>query len=151
MARGWEPVYRVVKRIPAGCVATYGQVAALAGMPRAARQVGWALNALQAEDDVPWHRVINAQGQISRRGEREIEDLQRSLLEAEGVAFTRTGRVDLESHGWTARARSTKAGGETRNRKASTSSNKKTRTGTTPKAKTAVRKEAKTGTGACQK
>ena len=72
-AEGWSPVYRVVRRIPCGQVATYGQVAAMAGMPRAARQVGWALNALDAGDDVPWHRVINAKGEVSTRGEREIE------------------------------------------------------------------------------
>ncbi len=97
---GWAPVYRVVRRIPAGRVSTYGEVAALAGMPRAARQVGWALHALDAGDDVPWHRVINARGEISGRGERAFEDLQRALLEAEGVCFDRRGRVDLEHHRW---------------------------------------------------
>ena len=97
---GWRPVYRVVRRIPAGRVATYGQVAALAGMPGAARQVGWALSALDEDDDVPWHRVINAQGEISLRGTREMVDLQRSLLEAEGVEFGKRGRVDLTRYAW---------------------------------------------------
>ncbi len=99
-AGGWRPVYRVVCRIPEGQVATYGQVAALAGMPRAARQVGWALSALGEEDDVPWHRVINAQGEISPRGGREIVDLQRALLESEGVDFNARGKVDLTRYRW---------------------------------------------------
>ena len=99
-ASGWQPVYRVVCRIPAGQVATYGQVAALSGMPGAARQVGWALSALTEEDDVPWHRVINARGEISPRGGPEIVDLQRALLESEGVEFDPRGRIDLDCHAW---------------------------------------------------
>ena len=102
---GWRPVYRVVRRIPVGRVATYGQVAALAGMPGAARQVGWALSALDAEEDVPWHRVINAQGEISPRGDREAADLQRALLASEGVELSRRGRVDLGRYAWTPGAR----------------------------------------------
>ena len=102
---GWKAVYRVVRRIPAGQVATYGQVAALAGMPGAARQVGWALHALREEDDVPWQRVINARGEISSRGIREIEDLQRSLLQSEGVDFNSKGRVDLGRYSWKPRSR----------------------------------------------
>ena len=97
---GWQPVYRVVRRIPPGRVATYGQVAAMAGMPRAARQVGWALAALGVEDDVPWHRVINAQGRISPRATREVVDLQRAMLESEGVDFGSGGRVDLARYAW---------------------------------------------------
>ena len=103
-AKGWEPVYRVVRRIPAGRVASYGQVAALAGMPRAARQVGYALHALDAESGVPWHRVVNAQGQISERGPSVIVALQRSRLEAEGVVFGPSGRIDLARFGWRPRA-----------------------------------------------
>jgi methylated-DNA-protein-cysteine methyltransferase-like protein len=99
-ASGWRPVYRVVCRIPAGQVATYGQIAALSGMPRAARQVGWALSALREEDDVPWHRVINAQGEISPRGGPEIVDMQRALLESEGIEFSARGRVDLDCYAW---------------------------------------------------
>lgn len=103
---GWSKVYRVVRRIPAGRVATYGQIAALAGMPRAARQVGYALHALSADDDdVPWHRVINARGEISPRGERAFADLQRSLLRAEGVVPDGRGRIDLETFGWRPRRR----------------------------------------------
>lgn len=107
---GWRPVYRVVRRIPAGRVATYGQVAALAGMPGAARQVGWALAALRPDDDVPWHRVINARGEISPRGTREAVDLQSALLEAEGVEIGARGRIDLARYAWTPRGPATKRG-----------------------------------------
>lgn len=102
--RGWERVYRVVRRIPAGRVATYGQVAALAAMPRAARQVGYALHALGAESAVPWHRVVNAQGRISIREPGESVPLQRARLEAEGVSFERNGAIDLARFGWRPRA-----------------------------------------------
>ena len=104
-AAGWEPIYRVVRRIPRGLVATYGQVAALAGRPGHARQVGYALSALPAGSDVPWQRVINARGEVSERspmagpsGSRE--GYQRHLLEEEGVVFTLAGRIDLARHRW---------------------------------------------------
>lgn len=97
---GWEPIYRAVRRIPDGRVSTYGRVAAIAGMAGAARQVGWALAALRPEDDVPWHRVVNAQGEISRRGARELEDLQRALLVSEGVGIDARGRIDLTRFAW---------------------------------------------------
>jgi len=99
-ASGWEQIYAVVRRIPRGRVATYGQVAALCGMPGRARQVGWALHALRAERDVPWQRVINARGELSRRGEPAAARVQRAILEREGVVFARSGRVDLAAHGW---------------------------------------------------
>ncbi|MBK7947651.1 MAG: methylated-DNA--[protein]-cysteine S-methyltransferase [Deltaproteobacteria bacterium] len=102
---GWEPVYRAVRRIPAGRVASYGQVAAQAGMPRAARQVGYALHALAVDSAVPWHRVVNAAGRISERGgATEVARLQRARLEAEGVAFDARGGIDLERFGWRPRA-----------------------------------------------
>jgi methylated-DNA-protein-cysteine methyltransferase-like protein len=93
-------------------VATYGQVAELAGMPRAARQVGWALHSLRDESEgvheaVPWHRVLNARGEISRRGETSNEHLQRALLEAEGVSFGESGRVDWSRVAWQPRIRRT--------------------------------------------
>ena len=99
-AGGWERVYKVVRRIPAGRVASYGQVAALVGMPRAARQVGYALHALDFESAVPWHRVVNARGEISARGPAETAPLQQSRLESEGVVFDTSGRVDLARFGW---------------------------------------------------
>ncbi|MGE0158028.1 MAG: MGMT family protein [Gemmatimonadales bacterium] len=89
-------IYEAVRRIPRGCVATYGDVAAAAGLPGHARQVGYALAALEPETDVPWHRVVNARGQISARSaDRSIEALQRTLLRREGVRFAEGGTIDL--------------------------------------------------------
>lgn len=92
-------VYRRVREVPEGFVTTYGDVAAALGSPRVARQVGFALAALK-DDEVPWHRVINARGGISLRGDTGRGTLQRSLLEAEGIRF-RGDRVDLAAHRWT--------------------------------------------------
>jgi methylated-DNA-protein-cysteine methyltransferase-like protein len=89
----------VVARIPAGRVATYGQVAALAGYGGQARQVGYALAALPDDLDVPWHRVINAQGRVSPRRHSGYHQLQQALLEREGVVF-RHGCVDLGLYQW---------------------------------------------------
>ncbi len=97
-----ERIYRVVRRIPRGRVATYGQVAELAGLPRQARLVGYALHALDGGADVPWHRVINARGEVSQRAVPGDERLQRLLLEAEGVEFDRAGRVALGRARWRA-------------------------------------------------
>jgi methylated-DNA-protein-cysteine methyltransferase-like protein len=95
--------YRVIARIPRGRVATYGQIAALAGMPRAARQVGYALAALRdADGKVPWQRVVNARGEISARAEPAFEGLQRAMLEREGVKFDPSGRIDLARFLWRA-------------------------------------------------
>ena len=93
-------IYAVVRKIPRGRVATYGQVADLAGLPGRARQVGYALHALDEGDPVPWQRVINARGVISTRAEPLMEDVQRSLLEAEGVGFDLLGRIDLSRYQW---------------------------------------------------
>ena len=90
----------MVDRIPPGQVATYGQIARLLGQPRGARQVGYALAALSPDSPVPWHRVVNAQGRISPRGLDGAHDLQRLLLEDEGVAFDNQGRIDLSRFGW---------------------------------------------------
>jgi methylated-DNA-protein-cysteine methyltransferase-like protein len=100
----YERIYAVVRRIPRGRVASYGQVAELAGLPRQARLVGYALHALDEEDGaVPWQRVINARGEVSRRSEPGTEELQRVLLEAEGVPFDARGRVDLARYRWNPR------------------------------------------------
>jgi methylated-DNA-protein-cysteine methyltransferase-like protein len=97
-------VYDVVRRIPRGRVATYGGVALEAGLGGHARQVGYALAALGRAGegpDVPWHRVINARGEISARaGGSAFEGLQRQLLEADGIVFGPQGRIDLERYGW---------------------------------------------------
>jgi methylated-DNA-protein-cysteine methyltransferase-like protein len=92
-------IYAVVRRIPKGRVATYGQIAELAGLPRQARQVGYALAALR-DTRVPWQRVINSRGEISTRAASGPEALQRVLLEREGVAFDANGRVSLHEHLW---------------------------------------------------
>ncbi len=100
----YRRIYGTVRRIPRGRVATYGQVAALSDLPAQARLVGYALAALDTDSDVPWHRVINARGEISVRGIGGIDRLQRALLEAEGVTF-RDGRVPLAEFRWQPRGR----------------------------------------------
>jgi methylated-DNA-protein-cysteine methyltransferase-like protein len=101
---GWDTFYRIVARIPAGRVATYAQVALLAGRPRAARHVGYALAALRgARHRIPWQRVLG-----KRAGDWagiSIRDpvgaaAQRLLLEREGVALDERGRVSLRRYGW---------------------------------------------------
>ena len=92
-------VYALVRRIPRGRVTSYGSIARALGAPRSARTVGWALRA--CPDDIPWQRVVNAQGKISWRptgGDRH----QRVLLQREGVRFNREGSIDLERFGWKA-------------------------------------------------
>jgi methylated-DNA-protein-cysteine methyltransferase-like protein len=92
-------VYAAVRAIPRGRVATYGQVAAMVGVPRGARAVGWALRALSRTEErsVPWHRVVGAGGRISPRGGPGPE-LQRRRLRMEGVTF-RGAAIDLRRHG----------------------------------------------------
>lgn len=96
----YKRIYSIVREIPRGCVATYGQVARLAGLGKHARQVGYALSALSADDDVPWHRVINARGQISRRSEPEMEQVQMALLEGEGIIFESGSQIPLHIYQW---------------------------------------------------
>jgi len=88
-----------LKKIPRGKVATYGQIAALAGNPRAARQVAWVLHSASDKEKLPWQRVINSQGGISlpRYGGYE---LQRALLVKEGVKFDAADRIDLVRFQW---------------------------------------------------
>ena len=96
----YDRIYTVVRRIPRGRVATYGQVAELAGLGGHARQVGYALHALTTERAVPWHRVVNARGQISPRAEPGDDRIQRQLLEREGVHFDATDRLELQRYRW---------------------------------------------------
>lgn len=96
----FDQVYEVVRRIPRGRVATYGQIARILGSPRSARTVGWALRATPAGSAVPWQRVINSRGMISLGAGSQGAALQRSLLEAEGVVFDEQGHVDLDIYGW---------------------------------------------------
>ena len=96
----YERIYAVVARIPEGRVATYGQVAALAGLGRAARQVGYALHSLPDGSDLPWHRVINSRGEVSPRAMPGWDGYQRHLLQEEGVELDERGRVDLDRYRW---------------------------------------------------
>jgi methylated-DNA-protein-cysteine methyltransferase related protein len=90
----------VVRKIPRGKVATYGQVAKLAGLAGHARQVGYALHALRGTTSLPWQRVVNAAGAISPRSVPGAELDQRILLDAEGVGFNARGRVVLARYQW---------------------------------------------------
>jgi methylated-DNA-protein-cysteine methyltransferase related protein len=94
--RQFDAVYAMVRRIPRGQVASYGQIAFFLGWPNGARTVGWALRALPTDLDVPWHRVVNAEGKISLPN----PERQRERLETEGVVFDRKGRIDLRRFGW---------------------------------------------------
>ncbi len=91
----------VIRRIPKGWVATYGQVAAMAGLPRRARLVGHVLQHLDAATDIPWHRVVNATGKVSYSLSRNGNDaLQQRLLKKEGVVFDDRDRFNLERFRW---------------------------------------------------
>ena len=103
MTGNYQRIYAVVRRIPRGRVATYGQVARVAGLPRHARQAGYALQALTDDDAVPWQRVVNSKGEISARGHPYAAVQQRALLEREGVVFGANGRIPLPRFQWAPR------------------------------------------------
>lgn len=92
-------IKQLIKRIPRGKVMTYGQIAACAGNPQAARQVARVLHSSSRKDQLPWHRVINRQGRISFRPSDGYE-LQKQLLEMEGVVFDTLGRIDFDKYLW---------------------------------------------------
>jgi methylated-DNA-protein-cysteine methyltransferase-like protein len=96
----YADIHQIVSRIPRGRVATYGQIAELAGIPGQARRVGYALSALPPRSRVPWHRVLNAKGEISLPRESASATAQRKLLRAEGVVFAANGRVSLDRFQW---------------------------------------------------
>jgi len=102
MTNHYLRIYAVVRQIPRGRVATYGQVAGLAGLDGHARQVGYALHALPRSMKLPWHRVINSRGEVSERTRGDWHELQRHLLEAEGVEFDERGRLNLKKFRWRA-------------------------------------------------
>jgi methylated-DNA-protein-cysteine methyltransferase-like protein len=94
-------IYSIVKKIPRGKIATYGQIASLVRPELPARIVGYALNGLTDDTDVPWHRVINRQGKISyATAQNEYISLQQKILEQEGIIFTSSGIIDLEKYLW---------------------------------------------------
>jgi methylated-DNA-protein-cysteine methyltransferase related protein len=95
----YDLIHRIVSQIPRGRVATYGQIADLAGIPGQARRVGYALSALPDGTAVPWQRVINAKGEISLR-HAGGEKLQRKLLRAEGVLAARDGKIPMNRYQW---------------------------------------------------
>jgi methylated-DNA-protein-cysteine methyltransferase-like protein len=97
----YQLIYATVRQIPKGRVATYGQIAELSGLPRQARQVGYAMHALPARTTVPWHRVVNAQGRISlplHTGSGGA--VQKKKLEKEGVKLSASGVIDLKRYRW---------------------------------------------------
>lgn len=96
-----QRVLKIVKLIPEGRVANYGQVALYAGYPRAAREVGWTLNRLPEDTDVPWWRVINKMGKITIKGSIYSPRFQGTLLKAEGVSVTPDLTVDMSKYVWT--------------------------------------------------
>lgn len=98
-----DVVWAVVSEIPRGRVATYGQIAEAAGLPRRWRLVGRVLRRLPDRSAVPWHRVVNARGEISARGDPSGEREQARLLRAEGVAIGPGGRIDLGRFRWDGR------------------------------------------------
>jgi len=97
----YDEFYAIARQIPSGRVTTYGAVATAAGLHGRARQVGYAMAALPDVHDVPWHRVINARGEVSSRaGGSAFEHIQRNLLKSENIEFDARGRVDLDRFGW---------------------------------------------------
>jgi O-6-methylguanine DNA methyltransferase len=95
----YERIYEVVLGIPRGKVATYGQVARLAGRC-SPRNVGYAMHSVPPEMGIPWHRVINSRGRISTRSYGDPCEAQLQMLQSEGVVFDESGKVDLEIFGW---------------------------------------------------
>jgi methylated-DNA-protein-cysteine methyltransferase-like protein len=96
-------VHALVRQVPAGRVVSYGQIAAALGDPRRARVVGWAMRA--CPDDVPWHRVVNSRGGLSLGPAHGGVNLQRALLEDEGIEFDAAEHIDLRVYGWQPPAR----------------------------------------------
>lgn len=94
----YQRIYALIQQIPAGYVTTYGRVGEEVGCT--ARTVGFALAALPARNDVPWHRVVNRKGKISSRADGGGNVLQRDLLEIEGVSFDSKQKIDLSLYGW---------------------------------------------------
>ena len=98
MSTRWERFYDVIAQIPEGRVATYGEVARLAGFPRAAREVGWCLRAVPEGRELPWWRVVNARGAISPRAGGALD--QAELLRAEGIPVTDDHTLPLAEYAW---------------------------------------------------
>jgi len=100
MVSTYRKIYDVVRQVSRGRLATYGQIAGLAGLAGHARQVGYALHTLPENSDVPWQRIVNARGEISIRSNPFAGDVQRQMLEEEGVFAELNGRYSLNRYGW---------------------------------------------------
>lgn len=106
MGKTFDKIYKIVKSIPKGKVASYGQIAVIAGYPRGAQMVGWALHQINEKTakKVPWHRVINSRGEISTTCKEHTAEMQINLLQNEGimVKYTSEGtaKIDLDKYGW---------------------------------------------------
>jgi methylated-DNA-protein-cysteine methyltransferase-like protein len=96
----YQRVIAIIKNIPEGKVATYGQIATYAGNPRAARQVSFILHSSSEKEDLPWHRVINSKGSISLKPGHGYE-LQKQMLKKEGITFKENDCIDLKRFLWT--------------------------------------------------
>ena len=94
-----DRVKRIIKSVPRGKVATYGQGAAPSGKNRAARQVAWILHSSSDKHNLPWHRIINSRGGISLKPLHGFE-IQKELLQNEGVVFKENGTIDLSRYLW---------------------------------------------------
>lgn len=94
----FEKIYQAVNKIPFGMVSTYGRISDIVGLTNP-RLVGYALSNLPTDTNVPWHRIVNKHGKISRR-DGEGPDLQKLLLESEGIVFSFNDRIDLETYLW---------------------------------------------------
>ena len=94
-----ERIIETVKKIPRGKVSTYGNIAAMAGNPRAARQVVRALHTASEKEKLPWYRVVNREGKISLKPGQGYE-LQKAMLEKEGIKFGLNGAIDMKKHAW---------------------------------------------------
>jgi methylated-DNA-protein-cysteine methyltransferase-like protein len=95
----YQKVINVIRKIPRGRVATYGQIASYAGNNRAARQVAYILHSSSGKEKLPWHRVINSKGKISLKPRHGYE-LQQQLLESEGIVFKNDDSIDLTEYQW---------------------------------------------------
>ena len=95
----YQRIYKLVKKIPMGQVATYGQIAKMVGNC-GPRQVGYAMSHTPASQKIPWHRVINSQGRVSVRKEGSEDPLQIKLLKKEGILFSKTGKIDFAEYAW---------------------------------------------------
>ena len=94
-----QKVKDIIKKVPEGKVASYGQIAVLAGNHRAARQVAWVLHSSSRKDKLPWHRVVNSEGRISLRPNYGYE-IQKELLKKEGIKFDENDRIDFKNYLW---------------------------------------------------